>query len=409
MATSVSSTAPKLAEPTPSESAPSREELIQRARDLAPTLKERAQQAADLRRLPDETIQDFHRLGFFKVVQPKRYGGYEMDPSIIFDLQLELGRGCASSAWVYGVLNVHSWQLGLFDGAAQDEVWASDPTTLISSSYMPVGKAEWVDGGVRLSGRWSFSSGCDFCDWVFLGGFVPTEEGKPPDMRTFMVPRSDYEIIDNWFVTGLKASGSKDVVVDNAFVPDHRMHKFSDGFKQKSPGNEINTSPAYRYPFGQIHVRSVSTPAVGAAFGALDEYVEYIKGKTSQATGGKAADSFTNSVIAAEAAAALDREVLTLRRNFEEMFDYLERGEKIPVERRVRFRNDSAAAVRVATEVVDKLLPACGSRGVFTEHPVNRHFQDVHAIRAHHANMPDGPAANFGGVMLGKKSTDFFI
>ena len=256
---------------------PTREELIQRARDLAPTLQERSKKAAELRRLPDETIEDFHRLGFFKVVQPKRFGGYEMDPSIIFDLQLELGRGCASSAWVYGVLNVHSWQLALFAPEAQDEVWGEDPKTLISSSYMPVAKTEWVDGGVKLSGRWSFSSGCDACEWVFLGGFVPSEEGKPPDMRTFLVPRSDYEIIDNWHVSGLRGSGSKDVVVDGAFVPDHRMHKFTDGFRQESPGNEINPSPVYKYPFGQIHVRSVSTPAVGAALGALDSYIDFMK------------------------------------------------------------------------------------------------------------------------------------
>ncbi|MBW2720305.1 MAG: acyl-CoA dehydrogenase family protein, partial [Deltaproteobacteria bacterium] len=345
-------------------------------------LQERSKKAAELRRIPDETIEDFHRLGFFKVVQPKRFGGYEMDPSIIFDLQLELGRGCASSAWVYGVLNVHSWQLALFAPEAQDEVWGEDPKTLISSSYMPVAKTEWVDGGVKLSGRWSFSSGCDACQWVFLGGFVPNEEGKPPDMRTFLVPRADYEIIDNWYVSGLRGSGSKDVVVDGAFVPDHRMHKFSDGFRQQSPGNEINPSPVYKYPFGQIHVRSVSTPAVGAAFGALDSYVDFMKNKVSQATGGKAKESFTNSMVA---------------------------GEKIPLDRRVHFRNDSARAVRVSTEVVQQLFIACGARAAFEDHPINRHFQDIHTIRLHHANSPDTPGSNMGGVLFGQKSTDFFI
>ncbi|MDH3817576.1 MAG: acyl-CoA dehydrogenase family protein [Myxococcales bacterium] len=388
---------------------PTREELIERARDLAPTLRERAGVAAKLRRMPQETMDDFHRLGFFKVVQPKRYGGYEMDPSIIFDLQLELGRGCASSAWVYGVLNVHTWQLALFAPEAQDEVWKDAPTTLISSSYMPVAKTEWVDGGVKLSGRWSFSSGCDYAEWAFLGGFVPTEEGKAPDMRTFLVPRSDYDIIDNWHTSGLRGSGSKDVVVENVFVPDHRMHKFLDGFQQDSPGNEVNRSPVYRYPFGQIHVRSVSTPAVGAAFGALDAYLDYMKSKVSQATGGKAKDSFTNSVTASDASALLDREVLVLRRNFQEMFSYLEKGEKIPIERRVRFRNDSARAVDAATQVVEKLFLTCGARAVLEDHPLNRHFQDIHAIRLHHANGPDGPAANFGGVLFGAKNTDFFI
>jgi 3-hydroxy-9,10-secoandrosta-1,3,5(10)-triene-9,17-dione monooxygenase len=388
---------------------PTREELIQRARNLAPKLQERSKKAAELRRIPDETIEDFHRLGFFKVVQPERFGGYEMDPSIIFELQLELGRGCASSAWVYGVLNVHSWQLALFAPEAQDEVWGEDSTTLISSSYMPVAQTEWVNGGVKLSGRWSFSSGCDACAWVFLGGLLPAEEGKPPDMRTFLVPRSDYEIIDNWHVSGLRGSGSKDVAVDGAFVPNHRMHKFSDGFRQQSPGNEINASPVYKYPFGQIHIRSVSTPAVGAALGALDSYIDFMKSKVSQATGGKAKESFANSILAAEATAVLDREVLTLRRNFDEMAGYLERGEKIPLDRRVHFRHDSARAVRVSTEIVEQLFIACGARAAFEDQPINRHFQDVHAIRLHHANSPDTPGSNMGGVLFGKKNTDFFI
>ena len=165
----------------------------------------------------------------------------------------------------------------------------------------------------------------------------------------------------------------------------------------------------YRYPFGQIHVRSVSTPAVGAALGALDAYCEYMESKVSQATGGKAKESFTNAALAAQASAALDREVLVLRRNFEEMFSHLEKGEKIPLPRRVRFRNDSATAVDTATKIVQQLFAACGARAAFSDHPVNRHFQDIHAIRLHHANGPDTPAANFGGVLFGKKNTDFFI
>ncbi|MCB9626253.1 MAG: acyl-CoA dehydrogenase family protein [Sandaracinaceae bacterium] len=386
------------------------EVLIERARKLAPTLRERAEKAGELRRTPDETIADFHELGFFKAVQPKRYGGYEMNPKILYQLQIELGKGCASSAWVFGVLSVHTWQLALFPKETQDEVWGEDPKTLISSSYMPVGKSKWLeDGAVSLSGHWSFSSGCDHAQWIFLGGFVPTEEGSPPDMRTFLLPRADYEIKDNWFVSGLKSSGSKDILVDGATVPAHRMHKFFDGFRSSSPGNEVNTSPVYRYPFGQIHVRSVSTPALGAALGALESFNEYMKTKVSQATGGKASDNLLNNIAAAEAAAIIDREIITLERNFDEMFGYLERGEAIPLERRARFRNDSARAVSAAVEVVDALFTACGGRVLFQGNDINRHWQDVHAIRAHHANGPDKPAANFGAMQFGNKNSDFFI
>ncbi len=385
------------------------EELVERARKLAPVLKERAAKAAELRRVPEETIADFHAAGLFKAVRPKKWGGYELNPSIIYDIQIELGKGCASSSWVFGVLSVHTWQMALFPLAAQEEVWGANPDALIGSSYMPVGKAKWVDGGIELSGHWSFSSGCDHCQWTFLGGFVPTEAGAPPDMRTFLLPRADYQIIDNWFVSGLKASGSKDVTVNGAFVPDHRMHKFSDGFRQHSPGNEIHTSPVYRYPFGQIHVRSVSTPALGAALGALEEYNDYMKTKVSQATGGKANDSFVNNFAAAEAAALLDREIITLRRNFAEMFAAIEKGEPIPVPRRAQFRYDSARAVSTAVQVVDQLFTNSGGRALFDGNALNRHFQDVHAIRQHHANGLEKPGENFGAVQFGKKNTDFFI
>ena len=391
-----------MAEPTP-------QDLIDRARELAPTLRERAETAGELRRIPDETIADFHRLGFFKAVQPKRYGGYEMNPKILYQLQIELGKGCASSSWVFGVLSVHTWQLALFPKEAQDEVWGEDPTTLISSSYMPVGKSTWLDdGSATLDGHWSFSSGCDHAEWIFLGGFVPSE-GDRPDMRTFLVPRSDYEIVDNWHVSGLKASGSKDIIVKEAVVPPHRLHKFSDGFRSQSPGNEVNPSAVYRYPFGQIHVRSVSTPALGAALGALESFTEYMKTKVSQATGGKAAQNTHNAMAAAEAAAVIDREILTLERNFDEMIELLEKGEEIPVPRRARFRNDSARAVSAATEVVDALFTACGGRVLFKGNDINRHWQDVHAIRAHHANGPEKPASNFGGLQFGHRNTDFFI
>ena len=307
------------------------------------------------------------------------------------------------------MLSVHSWQLALFPKETQDEIWGDDPDALIASSYMPVGKTAWVDGGVELSGRWSFSSGCDHCDWIFLGSFVPTDTGAPPDMRTLLLPKSDFQIIDNWYVSGLKASGSKDIEVKGAFVPELRMHKFSDGFKQSSPGNEVNPSPVYRFPFGQIHVRSVSTPALGAALGALDDYVAFMKTKVSQATGGKATDSYVNNFSAAEAAAKLDREVVVLKRNFEEMLACIERGESIPVDRRVRFRYDSARAVQVSTEVVDELFTNSGGRVLFEGNSLNRAFQDVHAIRQHPANGLEKPGSNFGAVQFGARNTDFFI
>lgn len=385
------------------------EVLVARAKKLAPALAERANAAGELRMVPEETIRDFVDAELFKAVTPQRFGGYGLNPKVLYEAQIELGKACASSSWVYGVLGVHTWQLALFPLEAQEEVWGDDATTLISSSYMPVGKVKRVDGGFRISGHWSFSSGCDHGQWIFLGGFVPVDEGRPPDMRTFLLPRADYEIVDNWHVTGLKASGSKDILVDDVFVPEHRTHKFSHGYKAKSPGNEVNPEPGYRYPFGQIHTRSVSTPALGAALGALEYYTDWTQKRVSQATGGKAKDDFVAAMACAKAEGAIDREVLTLHRNFDEMFAHIEKGEPIPIERRARFRYDAAAAVTAAVGAVDGLFTVAGGRALFEGNVLGRHYQDVHAIRAHHANQPDKPALNYGGLLLGNKNTDFFI
>ncbi len=175
---------------------PRAEELLANARALQPVLRERAAQCKAQRNIPDETIADFHEAGFFKVLQAEQYGGYAMDPQVFYAVGLELAQACPSSAWVLGVVAVHNWQLALFDDQAAQDVWAEDPTTLLSSSYAPVGKVKPVEGGFRLSGRWSFSSGSEHCKWIFVGAVVPTE-AAPFDMmnyRTFLVPIEDYEI-----------------------------------------------------------------------------------------------------------------------------------------------------------------------------------------------------------------------
>jgi len=386
------------------------EELVSRARELAPALSARAPEAEALRRLPDQTIADFQQAGFFRMLQPARWGGYECEPGTFFDVQTTVAAACPSSAWVLGVVGVHAWQLALFPEAAQDDVWRDDPRTLISSSYAPTGKITRAPGGYRVSGRWSFSSGCDHCRWVFLGGMVPPEaEGKPPEMRTFLLPRSDYRIDDTWFVAGLKATGSKDIVVEDAFVPEHRTHRLVDGFKRSSPGNAINTAPLYRLPFGQIFVRSVATSAIGILQGALDVYRETAAKRVSAGDGAKVAEESAAQLVCARAAATIDEVRLVLHADMGEMMALVRAGEDIPIERRVRFRHASSSAVARCVAAVDELFTQSGGRAIFLTSPILRYFLDAHAARAHYANNPDKPGRNFGAVLLGLKNQDYFI
>jgi len=385
-----------------------RDMLLGRARALQPVLRERAAEAESLRRLPDETLKDLQEAEFFKMLQPSRYGGLEVHPNTFFDVQMLVAEACPSTAWVLGVVAVHSWQLALFDERAQEEVWGEDRSTLISSSYAPTGKVEKTEGGYILSGRWSFSSGCDHCDWAFLGCFVPVESG-PPDMRTFLVPKSDYTIDDVWHTMALQGTGSKDVVVDKVFVPEHRTHKMSDGFKCSSPGNAVNTAPLYRLPFGQVFVRSVSTSAIGMARGALAFYTEVTQTKVGAADGQKAALDPTTQMAVAKAASTVEQVEMVLHRNFSTMMELAEAGERIPIEQRVGWRWDSSDAVSRCITVVDELFTLCGGRGIFLNSPMQRYFRDIHGARAHYANRPDPSGRNYGGVQLGMRTTDFFI
>ena len=240
------------------------EELIQRARDLVPTLKERAAQCEADRRVPKETIADMQAAGFFEILKPAQYGGYEMDPQVFYAVVRTLAEGCMSTAWIYGVIGVHNWQIALFDPQAAADVWKDSNDVLIASTYMPKGQVTPVEGGFKFSGRWAFSSGIDHCDWVFLGGLIFGGEGEPPEYRTFLIPRSDFKVIDTWHVMGLKGTGSNDVVVEDVFVPEYRTHKASDGFMGTNPGRDTFTADLYKLPFGQIFVRAVSTAAIGA-------------------------------------------------------------------------------------------------------------------------------------------------
>lgn len=388
--------------------APSSESLLQGARELAPVLRERAANTAQLRRLPDETITDLTNAGFFRILQPKRFGGYELSPMVLFDVQMILAEACPSTAWVLGVVSVHNWQLALFDERAQLDVWKSSPDTRISSSYAPTGQIEVVEGGYRVSGRWSFSSGCDHCDWAFLGGFVPTG-GSRPDMRTFLLPRQDYRIEDNWHVIGLSGTGSKDVVVEGAFVPEYRTHRMSDGFKCESPGNRVNDAALYRLPFGQVFVRSVSTTTIGVARGALRVYSETAQSRVAAGDGSKVAENPNAQMAAANAAALIDEADVVLRRNIQTLMEHAQAGEPTPLQTRVAFRFDSANAVVKSVTAVDMLMSESGGRAIFLDHPLLRYFLDVHAARGHYANSPNKPGWNFGGQQLGLPNKDFFL
>lgn len=387
-----------------------RQRLLQRARELVPVLRERAPQAAHAGRLPEETLRDFHDAGFFRILQPARWDGYELEPQDFFEVQMTLAEGCMSSAWVLGVIAIHNWQLALFDDRAAQDVWGEDSSVLISSSYMPVGKVTRVEGGFRLSGRWGFSSGSQHCQWAFLGAMVPpAEPGGAPDYRTFLVPRHDYSVLANWDVMGLEATGSHDVLVEDAFVPEYRTHRSIDGFMQNSPGNAVNTAPLFRIPFGQIFVRAVSSSTIGALQGAIDLFGEVNRQRVGVNDGRKIVQDPGAQTALADAMVTVDECKTVLLRNFALMMQRARDGQPLTMAERVKMRYDSAIVPDKCAQAVAALMYNSGASSIFREHGLNRAFRDIHTGRAHVANCPGKYALNLGAVSMGQESSDFFL
>jgi len=389
---------------------PTHDELVARARAMVPVLKERARRTTAERRIPDETIAEMQAAGFFRILQPKRWGGYEMHPNTFFEVQKLLAEGCMSTGWVYGVVGGHPYELALFHDQAQVDVWGEDDSVLVSSSYQPVGKVERTEGGFYLSGRWGFSSGSEHCQWVLLGAMIPpAESGGPPDMRTFLLPRADYRIEDAWHVFGLQGTGSQDIVVDRAFVPDYRTHKAVDGFLCRNPGQAENDAPLFRLPWAQVFLRLVSTAALGGTKAAIKGALEITANRVSTNTGkASKADPLVLGAIA-KAFAQVDEMELVLQRNMDDMLSHAERGEDVPMEKRTLYRYQSASVVRRCADLVDDLMPLLGGRAIYTSSPLIQPWLDLHAARAHVANDPNNMAGDVVGGLMGQPPAFTFL
>ncbi len=389
---------------------PTPAELVARARAMLPRLRERAISAEAARNIPAETIAEMKEAGFFRILQPKRWGGFEMDPQAFYDVQTTLAEGCMSTGWMYGVVGGHPYELALFHDRAQHEVWGEDDTVLASSSYQPVGVVERTEGGFFLSGRWGFSTGSKHCKWVLLGAVVPPEKaGDPPDMRTFLLPRADYEILENWHVFGLKATGSEDIVVNRAFVPDYRTHRAVDGFLCQNPGQVENDSPLFTLPWAQIFLRLVSTAALGGTRGAINAAVDITKSRISTNTGkvSKQDPILLNAI--AEAYAQVDEMTVVLHRNFADMMAGAREGVPLSMEKRTLYRFQSATVVRRCAALVDRLMPLLGGRAIYTTSPIVRFWLDLNAARAHVANDPNNFGADVANGLMGEPPAFMFL
>ncbi len=378
--------------------------VLDGVRDLLPGIRERADEAERLRVVPEASIKELEEVGFFRLLQPRRFDGLEADPVDFYTAVRDIAGACGSTGWVSSVVGVHPWQIALFPDAAQQAVWGSDTTTRVSSSYAPTGKAVVTDGGYTLSGKWSFSSGCDHCSWVLLGGLVFNDEGQVIDFKTFLVPRENYTINDVWNVVGLSGTGSNDIVVEDVHVPEEFTLSMGDTGRCFGPGQEQNPSDLYKLPFHSIFTGTITTPIIGMAMGAYAEHVDMQQKRVRAAYLGEKAslDPFA-AVRIAKASSDIDAAWALLVNNIREEQACVTRGEKIPLGLRLKVRRDQVLGTQRAIDAIDSLFEASGGRALATGTYLQRAWRDSHAGRVHAANDPERALQMYGAHEFGHK------
>jgi 3-hydroxy-9,10-secoandrosta-1,3,5(10)-triene-9,17-dione monooxygenase len=370
-----------------------RETLRQRTAALVPVLKGRAARTEQLRHIPPETVQDLIASGLIRLGNPQRYGGLDIEYDAAFDVSWELGRACGSTAWCYSLWTVHNWWVGHFPAQAQEEFYASGPDTLASSAFNPGrGTAEPVAGGFRLSGHWSFSSGCDAASWVMVA------VQRPDGLMWLLLPRPDYDILDTWFASGMRGTGSKDIVIKEAFVPQHRTIDPNRAGDSQWHGWELHHRLSYRLPLRCMTGWDLLAPLIGIAQGAVDEFTARLQGTSGP---GRTADSVLMQVRLAEAAVEVDAARELQRSSIREILGKAERGEAFTLLERARYRRNKNFAARLCVQAVNRLFEASGSGAILESEAMQRCHRDAHAASHHQGLSWDTAAEEFGRQALG--------
>lgn len=377
------------------------EDFLARARKISPKLRERAHDAEQLRRAPDETIADLVAAQIPRLAQPKRFGGFEQPFSAISEVVMELARGDGSQAWVADVYSEHTFMLALFPEQAQHEVWDDNPNALISASIVPVGNsAKKVDGGYILNGRWPFLSGLWHSHWSMLGEVIRGEDGVARH-HFFLVPAKDRIFVDDWKVMGLAATGSASIDIKDVFVPEHRVVRNQDIAAGEAPGAKVNTNPIYRMPIFGYTVNGLGCVTTGVLAGMVDDFTSFVKScvKRPHPPPGLAnlTERVSESTIEAEAA------MVMLRRANALIDARLQAGERLTEEDAARNVRNVAWANMVARHAATRMFEVSGAHGLIFPGALQRAFRDIYAAGVHRALNWDTAALRYGKLVTGQK------
>jgi len=378
------------------------EEAIVRARSLVPALRARAAAAEAAREMSAETIAELHASGLIRTMQPRRWGGMEFDYVAYVDFPLELSRGDASAGWNLANLQIHHWMLALYDERAQVEVWGADPDALIASGIaFPQGQGRRADGGFVVSGKWNFSSCSNIAEWNMLAVTVKDGE-RAVDHRMCLLHKSQYQVIDDWKVLGMRSTGSMTVVAKDVFVPEHKalcMYDTRGG--PTFAGARVNDNPAYQVSANPLLGHGIGACAVGNAQAALELTVDAVKQRSTSYTGAKMRDFQAVQLRVGAAGAKIDAARLILRNDCIEGQAIAARKELADTPTKLAWKRNLAYAVGLCTEAVDALHAMAGANGIYESYPLERIFRDAHSLAGHFSFSFDAQASAWGLAAMG--------
>ena len=380
-------------------------DVFERIKESGPLLADHSEAGERQGHLTDEVVKQLTDTGLVRLLQPDEFGGYEADPRDFLAAVMDVGHHCPSAGWVAGVVGVHPWELALNDRRLQEEVWGDDPDTWVASPYAPGGTATPVDGGYTVNGHWKFSSGTDHCDWVVLGAIIPGErlDAPPAGHLHVMLPRGDYEIVDDsWNVMGLEGTGSKDIVIEDAFVPEYRtidVLQVLDGRAAVAAGRE---QALYRLPWSVVFPSAVSAGLVGIAEGVFQHALEYQQSRVSAVGVAQASDPHARAVLG-EAASDLRSARLQLIHNAGELFEAVQSGHQVTIQERTACRRDQVRASWRAAKAADDAYAICGGNAIRLDKPLQRFWRSLHA-GMHHGIVVSAPVYDTAaGVLMGEQ------
>jgi len=374
--------------------------LRESVNEVLPEIAANAKTAEEAAQVPDANIALLKKTGFFRALQPAAYGGGEIDIPEYADVIVDIAQACASTAWASGLLANHSHAIALYSPKLQEEVWGDDPDVLISSSVAPMGKWEPVDGGIRLSGKFGWSSGCDHAQWAVLGYMGKNDMGQPGPCFA-IVPRTDYTILDDWDTAALRGTGSKTIVVEDAFVPSYRYESLFALNYGLSKGFKSHPGDIYYLPFSPVFSLGFAAVSVGIAKRFAQVFTDKTKNRIRAYTGAKVVDTAPAQIRLAESVNQTSAAHCLLQNNWREMSECSKLQKLPPMDSVLNWRCHQAYAAKISIEAVDRMFAAAGGGAWFNSNEMQRLFRDVHITGSHAQTDYDIAGQTLGRHLLG--------